>query len=345
MIQNNFYTAENHGAFEVLDLGDFELHRGGVLPDAKLAYASYGELNANGDNAILFPVMFSGTSGSLKHYVAPGLAMDPDKYFILIPNQLGNGLSSSPHNTPAPYAMSQFPELDIADDVSAQHQLCEYLGINSIELVTGWSMGAQQTYEWAIRYPDMVKRAAPIAGTARCTPHNALYVDVFCDALRSDPAWHEGEYTDSNAVDVGLKRLSNVFALMGLCTEFYKQELWKALDFESIDKFLTDFWQAWFAPMDANALLTMADKWKHGDSSKPYNDLKEALGRIKARTHVIAFSEDMFFPVRDCQAEQVLIPGSEMHIIDTLWGHFAMLGLAEEDFKKINRILARLLAS
>ncbi len=66
MLQNDFYSKENHGDFEVLDLGDFALDRGGKLPNAKLAYATHGKLNSSGDNAILFPVMFSGTSGSLK---------------------------------------------------------------------------------------------------------------------------------------------------------------------------------------------------------------------------------------------------------------------------------------
>ena len=346
MLKNNFYSKENHGDFEILSLGDFELDRGGKLPNAKLAYATHGKLNANSDNAILFPVMFSGTSGSLKHYVAPGLAMDPEKYFVVIPNQLGNGLSSSPHNTPEPCSMSNFPKLSISDDVRAQHQLCQYLGINSIELITGWSMGAQQTYEWAIRYPDMVKHAAPIAGTAKCTPHDALFIDVFCDALRSDSAWNNGEYTSANAVDTGLRRLANTFALMGVCTEFYKQEQWNTLDFKSKNEFLAGFWQGWFAPMDPNALLAMADKWQYGDSTQPYGgDMEKTLGRIQAKTAVIAFSEDMFFPVRDCQAEQALIPNSELHVIDTLWGHFAMLGLAERDFKEINRILVQLLAS
>ena len=346
MLKNDFYTTENHGAFEVFDLGDFKLERGGSLPDCKLAYSTHGELNAAKDNAILFPIMFSGTSGSLAHYVGEGLALDPTRYFIVFPNQLGNGLSSSPHNTPAPHGMSAFPALDIADDVRAQHRLMtEHFGVNELQLVLGWSMGAQQTYEWAARYPDMVRRAAPIAGTARCTPHDALYVDTFCEALKSDPAWNGGEYSGANDVQTGLRRLARVFALMGTCTEFYKQEAWKRIDIQSLDSLLADFWQKWFLPMDPNALLCMADKWKNGDvGALAGGDLKQALSRITAKVCVIAFSEDMFVPLRDCRAEQEMIPGSRLEVLDSLWGHFTTLGLFEEDFKRMNKILGDLLA-
>ena len=346
MLNNEFYSKENHKEFELFELGDFQLERGGLLPDCRLAYATFGKLNEAGDNAILFPVMFSGTSGSLQHFVGKDLALDPDRYFIIIPNQLGNGLSSSPHNTPAPHGMSSFPALDIADDVRAQHRLVtEHLGVRTLALVLGWSMGAQQTYEWAVRYPDVVRRAAPIAGTARVTPHDALYVETFCEALRSDPAWNGGEYTEPHTVETGLRRLARVFALMGVSSEFYKQELWKKIGISSREEFLTGFWEKWFLPMDPNALLCMADKWKNGDVSAPYgNDLARALGRITARTTVIAFSEDLFIPERDCRAEQALIPGSSLEVLDSLWGHFTMLGLFEEDFGRINKVLKELLA-
>ena len=347
MLDNDFYSAENHGAFETFDLGDFPLQRGGLLPDCKLTYATHGELNAAKDNAILFPLMFSGTSGSLAHYVGEGLALDPARYFIVFPNQLGNGLSSSPHNTPAPHGMSSFPALDVADDVRAQHRLMtEHFGIGELQLVLGWSMGAQQTYEWAARYPDMVRRAAPIAGTARCTPHDALYVDTFCDALKSDPAWDGGEYAEAHAVETGLRRMARVFALMGASSEFYKQELWRRIDVASVDDFLTGFWEKWFLPMDPNALLCMADKWKNGDvGALADGDLRQALSRITARTTVIAFSEDMFVPLRDCRAEQEMVPGSKLEVLDSPWGHFTTFGLFEEDFKRMNAILGDLLAS
>ena len=186
---NDYYTQEQHGPFELFELGDFELESGALLHDAKLAYAVHGELNAERSNAILFTVMFSGTSKNMEAYIGAGKALDPAKYCIIIVNQLGNGLSTSPNNCAGHQRMEKFPFVSIGDDVIAQHKLLtEKFNITELQLVTGWSMGAQQTYEWAIRFPDMVKRAAPIAGTAKCTPHNSLYVEVFSEALRSDPS-------------------------------------------------------------------------------------------------------------------------------------------------------------
>ena len=347
MLENDYYSTDNHGPYEMFDLGDFQLTSGQVLRDAQLAYSVYGELNDDASNAILFTIMFSGTSKNMAHYIGPGKALDPDKYCIILPNQLANGLSTSPHNIDNEQAMENFPPLSIADDVIAQHKLLqEKFRLSQLQLVTGWSMGAQQTLEWAIRYPDMVKRAAPIAGTAQCTPHNSLYVDVFCDALTSDMQFNQGAYSSAHCCEEGLKRLANVFALMGVSQEFYKQHQWKRLGFSSQQECLEKFWQAWFKPMDPNALLAMARKWQAGDSSEHGGgDLESALQRIKATTYMVAFEQDMFVPPADMAYEQQFIANSELKVIPSLMGHFAMLGLFEEDFAAIDSLFAQLLAS
>ena len=346
MLNNEYYTQDQHGPYEFYALGDFLLESGETLKNAQLAYAMHGELNEAKDNAILFTIMFSGTSKNMEHYIGPGKALDPDKYCIILPNQLGGGLSTSPHNIDGAQAMAGFPIVSIGDDVVAQHQLLtEYFGIQELQLVTGWSMGAQQTYEWAIRYPDMVKRAAPIAGTAKCTSHDSLYVDVFSEALKSDSEWNKGNYADPYACGDGLKRLAHVFALMGFCPEFYKQEQWKRIGFDSMQEMLSEFWEAWFQPMDPNSLLTQAKKWQEGDSSRHAGgDLAKALSGIKAKTYVIAFEDDMFVPVEDCKFEQHLISNSELKVIPSFMGHFAMLGLLNEDFKLIDSLFGALLS-
>ena len=165
MIENQFYSQENVGPFELYELGEFQLEEGGVIPNLQLGYRTYGELNAEKNNVIVVPTWFSGTSKNYEAYIGPQRALNPEKYFIVVINQIGNGVSSSPHNSPEPIAMEKFPNVRISDDVRAQHQfLTKKYGITEVALVVGGSMGAQQTYEWAVRYPEMVKRAAPIAG-------------------------------------------------------------------------------------------------------------------------------------------------------------------------------------
>lgn len=326
MIENNHYSQENHGPYEVYNIGDFQLEDGGMIPDCKLAYVTFGTLNEEKNNVIVIPTWYSGTTKIMETYIGEDRALNPNKYFIIMINQIGNGLSSSPHNSPEPISMANFPHVRISDDVRAQHQLItEKFGVEEIALVVGGSMGAQQTYEWAVRFPNMVKRAAPIAGTAKNTDHDFLYTDSLIEAITSDPGWNGGDYQSAGDVSAGLKRHAKIWAVMGLSTEFYKQEKWRLFDVDSCEEYISGFLQPFFEVMDPNDLLTMAWKWQRGDVSRMNGgNLEEALGRIKAKVFVMPIDEDMFFPPRDCEAEQKLIPNSELRVINSICGHFGL---------------------
>lgn len=347
MITNDFYSQENVGPFEVYNLGDFELEEGGIIPDLKLAYNTHGELNSTKDNVIVIPTWFSGTSKDYETYIGVDRAINPNEYFIIVINQIGNGVSSSPHNSPEPIAMANFPKVRIGDDVRAQHKfITEKYGIKEIALVVGGSMGAQQTYEWAVRYPDMVKRAAPIAGTAKNTVHDFLFTKTLNDAITSDPGWNGGNYSTHLEVADGLKRHADIWAVLGLSTEFYSQEKWKLFGVDSVEVFTEGFLQPLFQSLDPNSLLTMGWKWQRGDVSRNTGgNLEEALGRIKAKVFVMPINEDMFFPVRDCEAEQKLIPNSELKVINSICGHFGLFGGEGADYhNQIDDYLNELLA-
>jgi pimeloyl-ACP methyl ester carboxylesterase len=158
---------------EVFDLGDAVLQEGATLRDAKLAYKTYGRLNDEKSNAIVYPTWYSGRHWENEWLIGEGMALDPNDYFIIVPNMLGNGLSSSPSNTPPPYDKARFPRVTLYDNVSVQHKLVtEHFGIERLVLVTGWSMGAQQTYQWAVSHPEMVTRILTFCGSSRTSPHN-----------------------------------------------------------------------------------------------------------------------------------------------------------------------------
>jgi homoserine O-acetyltransferase/O-succinyltransferase len=347
MLANPFYSQELQGPFKYYDLGpNFTLEEGGTLRGAQLAYATHGKLNKAKDNAILIPTWYSGTSKIFEQaYIGKGRALDPSKYFIIVINQLGNGLSSSPHNTAGTGGRGGFPRIRIGDDVRAQHQfVTQHFGLKSLALVVGGSMGAQQTFEWAVRYPEMVKRAAPIAGTAKNTPHDALYTQSLMDAITSDPGWRNGWYDSHEAVRDGLMRHAGIWAVMGFSTEFFKQEVWRGLGFSSVPDFMTNFLHAYFCAMDPNALLTMAWKWQHGDVSRHTGgDLKKALARITAKTFVMPVDEDMFFPPRDCLAEQKMIKGSEYRVLKSMCGHLVLTGIDPDFLKQLDGHLKDLL--
>ena len=116
MIINSFYGPEMQGDFNLFDLGNLILESGETLRGAKLAYRTLGRLNAEKSNAILVTTWFSGTGKIMQDvYTGPSHALDPARYFIVIVDQLGSGVSSSPHNTSAPQAMAKFPKLSIGE--------------------------------------------------------------------------------------------------------------------------------------------------------------------------------------------------------------------------------------
>ncbi len=348
MIENPFYSSEFHGEYEVLSIGRLDLEEGGSIADCRLAVATFGTLNEARDNAILVTTWFSGTHQIFRDvYIGPDHALNPDRYFIVVINQIGNGLSTSPHNAPDDIAMSQFPKVRIGDDVVAQERLLrEHFGIERLVLVTGGSMGAQQTYEWAVRFPDKVLRAAPIAGTAQNTPHDFLYTKALMEAIKSDPGFADGEYKSNTDVAAGLTRHAGIWAVMGFSTEFWKQEVWRALEFESKEAFLAGFLEPYFTVMDPNDLLALAWKWQRGDVTRHTGgDLAAALGRVTAKTYVMPIDEDMFFPIRDCRAEQELVPGSELRVVEDVLGHLGLFGVAPTYIGQIDRHLGELLAT
>ena len=354
MVDNPFYSHDFHGDYDLVSIGRLDLEEGGSIEDCRLAVTTFGTLNEARDNAILIVTWFSGTHQIFRDvYVGPDRALNPDRYFIVAINQIGSGLSTSPHNAPADIAMSKFPRVTIGDDVVAQERLLrEHFGIETLQLVVGGSMGAQQTYEWAVRFPDRVLRAAPIAGTAQITPHDAIYTQTLMDAITSDPGWNGGEYASHADVAAGLKRHADLWAVMGLSTEWWKQEGWRApgwnpdQPFTAEEQYLGFLENLIWGVMDPNDLLCMAWKWQHGDVARHTGgDLAAALGRITAKTFVLPIDEYMFFPVRDCRAEQELVPGSELRVLTDLAGHLALFGVDPAWLPQVDRHLGELLDS
>jgi len=347
IVPHAFYNQDVHGPFDSIDIGDLTLENGGTIRGCQLAVVTHGTLNAAKSNAVLIPTWYSGTSKIMEQvYVGAGRALDPAKYFIVIVNQIGNGLSTSPHNSPFPAGAGNFPHVRIGDDVRAQHKLLtEHFGIRELALVVGGSMGAQQTYEWAVRYPEMVKRAAPIAGTAKNTAHDFLFTDTLIDAITSDPAWQGGFYAHSGDVHAGLRRHAKIWAAMGWSTEFFATGRLAQLGYSSLEDFITNFMCGYFGVMDPNDLLCMAWKWQRGDVSRHTGgDLSAALGRITARTFVMPISHDMFFPPSDCQREQAMIQGSELRVIHTIDGHLGLFGTDPGFSAQVDQHLNELLA-
>jgi len=308
----------------VFDLSDFELELGGTLPAGRVSYRTHGTLSPARDNAVLFPHMYAGTPVSLDRWIAPGRPLDPQRWFVICPGQLGNGESSSPSDGEGP-----FPSVTIGDDVEAQRRLLDHLGVETVQLALGFSMGAQQAWEWGVRFPDRVRRLALFAGTARTTPYGALVVEAAAEALRVG----------------GLAAHARFWAATGLSSEFFRRGMWREAGYASVEQLVQELFVDDFASFDAENLLCQLGKWRLADVSRHAGgDLDAALGRITARTLVVPFSHDALFPVGDCEAEQRLVRDSALRVVESAWGHYAW-GMAEAAARQVDDVLHELLGA
>ncbi len=349
MIQNSFYGPASQGGYQLYDLGNLILESDETLRGARLAYRTCGTLNADKSNAILVTTWFSGTGKVMEDvYVGPGHALDPNRYFIVIVDQLGSGVSSSPQNTAAPQAMAKFPKLSIGDDVRAQHRLLtDLFGLEKLALAVGGSMGGQQVYEWAVTRPEMLERAAVIAATARTSLHQRVFVETLKEAITSDPAWNGGWYISGVDVRGGMDRMARIVATVGWSAEFYRTERWRSIiGMSSLDDFINGVMKAYFEPMDPNVLLAQMHKWQRADVSRHTGgDLAAALVRINARTMVMPISHDQFFPPQECDADCQLVPGAALRVIQSPEGHMGLNGFEPGYMAQVDRNLTELLAS
>jgi homoserine O-acetyltransferase len=175
-------------------LGDFKLESGEVLRDCRIGYRTFGQLNADKSNVILFPTWASGTTEQLMGSVGLGKLADSSKYYVILVDALSNGVSSSPSNSALQPHM-HFPKISIVDMVNTEHELLtKVLNIQHVKAVMGISMGGMQTFQWMVSYADFTDKAIPIVGAPRLSPYSLVHSQAQIDAIENDPGWHSGDY-------------------------------------------------------------------------------------------------------------------------------------------------------
>ncbi|KAJ3261210.1 hypothetical protein HK103_006519 [Boothiomyces macroporosus] len=305
--------------YEIYQLGDFKLESGMTIPKAFLAYKTYGDRSKP---CVVFPTWYSGSHLD-NEWLIHGKTLA--NYFVVCPNMFGNGYSSSPSNQPEPYNGPNFPNVTVADNVRAQHQLVsQHLGIRKVFCVLGWSMGAGQSYQWGAQYPDYVERIIPFCGSAKTSVHNIVFLEGPKSALKADAAFQEGYYTAKP--QKGLRAFGRVYAGWGLSQAFYREKLYLKMGYASLEDFLVGFWEGYFLTKDPNNLLCQLWTWQHGDISQlpQYGgNFEKALAGIKAKAMVMPGSMDLYFPPEDNEYEVKHMPNATYVPIESVWGHWA----------------------
>nr|UWK20182.1 homoserine acetyltransferase [Trichoderma crystalligenum] len=335
--------------YKTFQLGDFKLVSGEIIPNAFIAYKTFGHSSFP---AIIYPSWFSGSISENEWLIGEDKALDPRRYFIIIPALFGNGQSSSPSNTPRASPLKPFPNVTVKDNVTAQHHLVtEELGVKHARMVLGWSMGAGQTYQWLTQYPDFVDIGVPFCGSARTSLHNQVFLEGIKSVLLaakgvSSAGSAAGELAQTYRVwtepekIAGLKAFGRVYAGWGFSQAFYRNKVYETeMGYKNLEDFMINFWESWALSKDPENLLTMLHTWQAADCSdqEPYDkNFELAMKGIKAKTLVLPSETDLYFPPEDSEYEvQNMAKGLGKCIpFPTIWGHWAGgPGLSKADLK------------
>ena len=212
-------TPPQEGALQFAELGDLKLRSGAVIQDFRLGYRTLGKLNAEKSNAILWPSWLGGKSEDLLGFIGPGKVIDSTRYFVILVDAIGDGISTSPSNS-RKQPLGKFPEFAIRDMVESEHRLVtEVLHLSHLRAVIGASMGGMQTFEWAVAYPDFLDLAIPIAGSLQSTSFDKLLWTAQIDIMELDPAWNHGNPT--GPMDRGIS-IAEEIGSMNLTTPAYR---------------------------------------------------------------------------------------------------------------------------
>ncbi len=274
---------------------------------------------------MVLPTFFTGTHLRNEGFFGLDRAINPKKHFIISINLFGNGLSTSPSNTLLEQKGSKFPKITLWDNIWCQHKLIsQFLGIDEIALVAGWSMAGCQSYQWATQYPDMIKAILPFCASAKTSNHNFVFLEGVKAALCADNNWKGGNYT-MQPIN-GLKAFGRVYAGWAFSQSFFRNEKFKELGFDNIEELLVNWENDHVNNWDANNLLTKILTWQKADISNgpTFNgNFINALKNIKAKAILMPCTHDLYFPPEDNLFEVKYIENAELRSYDSIWGHCA----------------------
>ena len=268
-------------------LGNFELENGQVIRNLKIGYRTIGTLNPQKSNAIVFPTWFTGTTKQLVGLVGPGKLVDSSRYYVILVDALGDGVSSSPSNSKLQPRM-QFPKFTIRDMVKSQHELVtRILGISHVHAVMGISMGGMQTFQWMVSYPHFMDEAIPIVGSPQLTSYDLLLWTAELHAIEYAKDWDHGNYT-SPPVDA-MDTVADIHT-MNLTTPDYRISHTTPAEFS---KFLTGAQTSTLKTFDANNWVRQLQAMMADDVSKPFGgSMEKAAATVRARVLVVPSRQD-----------------------------------------------------
>jgi homoserine O-acetyltransferase len=327
---------------------NFKTESGVTLPEVRITYGTYGTLNAAKDNAVLLPSSYMAPYQGYEWLIGPGKALDLDKYFVISTEAFGNGRSSSPSNTSEPFHGPRFPAISTRDNVNAVHQLLTTeFQIHHLQAVIGFSMGAQQAFQWAVSFPDFMDCIVATAGAAKTYGHGIVRLDGQISALTADENFNDGDYTTPPTK--GLQAFGQVWAGWLMSQEWWRRELWRDRHDQgrTFDQAVAEFRNGLATAGDANDLILQMCTWREHDvgMTSPFNgDIAAALESIQVPVLYMPSTTDLYFPMNDAEYEAGYLKQGTLLPIDSLWGHTAGAGSNSADAEFLNESIAAFLS-
>ena len=310
---------------EKISFGDsLTLQSGEILTGFELMTETYGELNSEKTNAVLVCHAFSGNHnaagikdgekkpGWWDEIIGDGKTIDTTKFFVVSLNNIGGCHGSTGPTTIAnesgqPYG-ADFPEVSVSDWVETQKLLADHLGINCWEMVAGGSLGGMQALQWAISYPERIKKAAIIAASSKISTQNIALNEVAREIIKKDENFYNGDYlARGESPKKGLKAArmlghitylseSNMSKRFGRKLQDPENKIDADINYE-VENYLQYKGEQFAKTFDANSYILMTKAMDSFDPAKDFgNDLVSCLQNIQAKLLIASFDSDWLFP-------------------------------------------------
>lgn len=317
--------------------GPLALEAGGLLPEYKLAYETWGELNEARDNAVLVLHALTGdshirgrmgpghpTEGWWTELIGPGAPLDTEKYFVVAPNVLGGCMGSTGPASDAPDGKpwgSRFPFITIRDTVNAEVGLADALGIDTWAALVGGSLGGMRALEWAAMFPERVERLLPVATTAKTSADQIAWAHTQVAAIETDPHFLGGDYYQA---DVGPTAGLSIARQIAQTTYRSAYELAQRFGGEpqgaedpwrggryAVQSYLEHQGSKFIERFDANSYCVLTRAFMAHDLGRGRGGVDQALSQIRARTLVVGVDTDRLCLPEESELIAERIPGTD----------------------------------
>lgn len=329
---------------EAIRLPSLQLESGRTLTDASVAFSSWGELNAQGDNAIVVCHALTGSSAADDWWgplIGPGRTLDTNRFFVVCLNVLGSPYgSASPVSlnpeTGGPYGPS-FPTITIRDTVRAHRRALETLGVRRALCALGGSMGGMQALEWAFE-DDFVDGVAPIAVGGRHSAWCIGFSEAQRQAIYADAGWNGGRYAEQPRQGLAAARMIAMLTYRSpgsLAARFGRNLQETAADLFAVESYLRYQGAKLADRFDANCYVHLTRQMDTHDIARGRGDYEDVLRGIDRKTLVIGVDTDVLYPLAEQEELASLVPGARLEVIRSPAGHDAFL----IEFAQLDRIL------